>query len=123
MNDSPPPGVDSATRAALDSFLRQVAERFPLHEAILYGSRARGDARPDSDADVMLLLHGTPEPFMRTKLDMADIAFDAMLDTGIRVQPLPVWGDEWREPDTWSNPELLRNIEQTGIRVWPAPLI
>lgn len=59
---------------------------------------------------------------MSTKLDMADLAFDVMLDTGIRIQPLPIWLQQWTQPDTWSNPELLQNIAHTGIQVWLASL-
>ena len=40
----------------------------------------------------------------------ADIAFEVLLETGIRVQPLPVWEDEWQHPENYSNPRLLANI-------------
>ena len=113
--------VDPATRMAVNAFLNRLAPRFPVREAILFGSRAQGSPRPDSDADLAIVLHGAREPFMQTKLSMADIAFDAMLESGIMIQPLPVWDADRREPDRWLNPELLRNIERTGIRVWQAP--
>lgn len=109
---------DPKTRAAIDAFIERLKPRFALREAILFGSRARGDARPDSDADVAVVLRGERGPFMQTKLEMADIAFDTMLDSGVRIQPLPIWDEDRRDPDHWSNPELLRNIEQMGIRVW-----
>lgn len=112
--------VDPTTRNAIQAFIERVASRYPLHEAILFGSRARGDARPDSDADVAIVLEGPEGSFIQTKLDMADIAFDVMLDTGIRIQPLPIWTDQWRQPDTWLNPELLDNIAHTGIHLWQA---
>lgn len=93
-----------------------------MRDALLFGSRAHGEARPDSDADIVILLHGPRGSFMQTKLEMADIAFDAMLDTGIRIQPLPVWEDEWSNPDSWPNSELLHNVKRSGIRVWhPSP--
>lgn len=37
------------------------AER--LHSVILYGSEARGEAEPDSDIDIMVLLHGPVDSF------------------------------------------------------------
>ena len=84
--------------------------------AILFGSRARRSHRPESDADVAVLLHGSPGKFVATKLAMADLAYDILLETGIRIQPLPIWEDEWEHPEAYSNPHLLHNIEREGIR-------
>lgn len=110
--------IDPLTKQAVNAFLEKVSSRLPVRDAVLFGSRAHGRARPDSDADVAILLRGARGSFVQTKLEMADIAFDAMLDTGIRIQPLPVWEDEWSDPDSWPNPELLHNVKQSGIRVW-----
>lgn len=54
---------------------------------------------------------------MGTKLEMADVAFDVLLETGIHISPLPIWQDEWEHPDTYSNPALLRYIDREGIRL------
>jgi predicted nucleotidyltransferase len=45
-------GVD---RDRLDGFLKRVQARFPLHRAILVGSRARGDELVESDYDLVLV--------------------------------------------------------------------
>lgn len=82
---------------------------------MLLGSKARDTAHPGSDTDVAVLLTGEPGDFVSTKLEMADIAFDLLLDTGIRIQPLPIWEDQWAHPGQYSNPELLKNIELEGI--------
>ena len=42
----------------LRDFKNRVGERLPLHAMILFGSRARGDADPDSDMDVLVILKG-----------------------------------------------------------------
>ncbi len=109
--------LDEATASTLDAFLDRVEAQFPLHSAVLFGSRARGDFQPDSDADVAVLLTGQRGKFMEAKLAMADMAFDVMLDTGIRIEPLPVWMDEWASPDTYRNPYLLRNIAKDGVMI------
>lgn len=109
--------LDEATTHTIDVFLERVKAQFPLHSAVLFGSRARGDFRPDSDADVAVLLSGQHRKFMDVKLAMADIAFDVMLDTGIRIEPLPVWMDEWANPDAYRNPFLLRNIANDGVLI------
>lgn len=78
------------TRQAAQAIVARVAAAYPVTQAILFGSRARGTERPDSDADVAVLLKGHGH-FLRTKMAMADMAYDVLLDTGIRIQPLPIW--------------------------------
>jgi predicted nucleotidyltransferase len=106
--------IDSGTRHAAQLFMRRVAGQYAVAGGILFGSRARQTQRPDSDADIAVLLRGTHARFLPTKLAMADIAFEVLLETGIRVQPLPIWEDEWQHPETYSNPELLKNIARDG---------
>lgn len=107
--------VDKETANAMRAFIEKVAGNYDLVGAILFGSRARKTHRPDSDADVAVLLHGSPGKFVSTKLAMDDLAYDVLLEIGIRIQPLPIWEEEWQHPETYSNPSLLRNIEQEGI--------
>lgn len=109
--------LDANTAHALDLFLEQVRAVFDVEGAYLFGSRARQDHRPDSDADVAILLRGQHQRFLHTKLAMADIAYDVLLETGIDISPLPVWLDEWEHPETWSNPRLLENIAREGVRL------
>ncbi|MFC2086961.1 nucleotidyltransferase domain-containing protein, partial [Bacteroidota bacterium] len=38
--------------------IKQIADKnYPNSEIILYGSRARGDAKPNSDWDILILLN------------------------------------------------------------------
>lgn len=109
--------IDHDTEVAARKFLAKIAGAYDIAGAILFGSRARNEHRPDSDADIAILLKGDPAPFIKTKLAMADLAYDVLLDTGIRIQPLPIWEKEWLHPDDYSNPALLHAIEQQGIRL------
>ncbi len=109
--------LDFQTDSAVRQFLARIGDQFDVVGAIVYGSRARGTHRPDSDADLAVLLKGERQRFMTAKKAMADVAFDVMLDTGILVSPLPIWLDEWNVPDDYSNPALLKNIVKEGIKV------
>ena len=109
--------IDPETLGAARAFLNRVAARYDVAGAFLFGSRARRSHRPDSDADVAVLLHGRPGKFVATKLTMADLAYDVLLDTGIRIQPLPIWEGQWEHPESYSNPRLLENIKREGIRL------
>lgn len=45
------------------------------------------------------------------------MAYEVQLETGVLIQPLPVWENEWRHPETYKNPALLRNISRDGVRL------
>ena len=109
--------IDSGTRAAIRAFIKKIALKYEMDRAILFGSRARMSHRTDSDADVAVLLHGRSGKFVATKLAMADIAYEVLLETGIRIQPLPIWAEEWAHPESYLNPRLLENIEREGILI------
>ncbi|MFT3813100.1 MAG: nucleotidyltransferase domain-containing protein [Acidovorax sp.] len=109
--------IDPATEAAVRQFLALIASRYDMAGAIVYGSRARGTHRPDSDADVAVLLNGAHQRVLPTALAMSDAAYDVLLETGINITPLPVWMDEWRHPEQSSNPALLHNIAREGVRL------
>ena len=107
--------VTTNTLTATRAFAERVAHAYPTQKAILFGSRARGTEHDESDADVAIILKGAIGPFIKTKMAMNDIAYDILLDTGIRIQPLPVWEAEWAHPENYSNPHLLFNIARDGI--------
>ena len=107
--------IPAHTLAATRAFAARVASAYPTQQTILFGSRARGTAHDESDADVAVILSGSPDHFIKTKMAMNDIAYDILLDTGIRIQPLPVWEGEWVHPERYSNPHLLHNIAREGI--------
>ena len=109
--------IDAATEAAVRAFLARAGEHHDIAAAYLFGSRARQTHRPDSDADVAVILNGPVGDFVETKLEMADLAFDVLLETGVLVQALPIRVDEWERPEDYRNPELMRNIRREGVRL------
>ena len=109
--------IDHATEQAVRRFLAVIASRYDMAGAIVYGSRARGTHRPNSDADVAVLLKGEHQRVLTTTLSMADVAYDVLLETGINIAPLPVWLDEWEHPERYSNPSPLHNIAHEGVRL------
>jgi predicted nucleotidyltransferase len=109
--------MDPETERAARAFLQIVAGRYDVAGAVLFGSRSGSDFRSDSDADIAVLLHGARKPRVDAALDMADIAFDVLMETGVLVEALPIWEDEWEHPDRFSNPALIENIRHQGIRL------
>ena len=82
---------------------------------ILYGSRTRGDAKADSDWDLLIIVEQT------TALSLADCGMltDALLEYGwnnnIEVNPLVLTSKQWEKQQ---HTLFYHNIQQDGITLW-----
>ena len=109
--------VDAKTERVARAFMRRLRGRYAVRESILFGSRARHTHRTDSDADIAVVLKGSSGDRTAAALDMAGLAFDVLLETGILVEALPLWEDELEHPERFGNPTLIRNIRREGLRL------
>lgn len=107
--------LDPATESAANAFRDKLGQHFEVNRALLFGSRARNTHTVESDADIAVVLRGVTGKFIETKFAMDDLAYEVLLDTGIRIQPLPIWQEEWDHPEIYSNPRLIQNIKKDGI--------
>jgi uncharacterized protein len=107
--------ADVDTVGAACEFVRRASARYSVRSAVLFGSRARGTHRSDSDVDIAIVLQGQRGKLIETSIEMADIAFELLLETKVYIQPLPIWEDEWNHPETHSNPQLVENIRREGL--------
>ena len=60
--------------AVLDDLVRRIAEQFSPDKIILFGSRARGEAGPDSDIDLLVLFSEVADPNKRAAELYASLA-------------------------------------------------
>ena len=72
--------------------------------------------RENSDIDSIQEDWANPEKLSAL---MADIPFDVMLQTGIVIEAIPFWEDEWAYPERFGNPALIENIRREGIALGP----
>jgi len=107
--------ADVDTVGAAREFVRRASARYSVRSAVLFGSRARGTHRSDSDVDIAIVLQGQRGNLIETSIEMADIAFELLLETNVYIQPLPIWEKEWDYPETHSNPHLVENIRREGL--------
>jgi predicted nucleotidyltransferase len=82
----PHPPLSSALLHALESYRARLAARFGgrLVRVALFGSRARGEAREDSDVDVLVLIEGAD--FWEQR-EAAQIAGDVAVEDGVWLSP------------------------------------
>ena len=76
--------LDPDTESAVRAFLARLPADLRLEYAILYGSRARGEERPDSDADLALIL-AEGEGDWQLVGSLSELAYDVFLERGILV--------------------------------------
>jgi len=91
--------------------IHQVA---PTATAILYGSEARGDARADSDIDVLILLDGDKRDLKREDMLSGEL-YDIELATGVLISPMIMLRKQW-ENRPFKTPFYV-NVMNEGIRI------
>lgn len=93
-----------------------------ISRVILYGSRARGDHRRDSDIDIAIVLPGADPndgTMFESMMRLGALSFNIMLkmDFPIDVRAVLVWENELREPEKQHNPDFYRNVLTDGIDI------
>ena len=86
----------------------------PTATAILYGSEARGDARPDSDIDVLVLLEGDKRDLHRES-EVSGALYEVELATGVLVSPMIMLRSQW-ENRPFKTPFYI-NVMNEGVRL------
>ena len=91
-----------------------IHQKDPNAEAILFGSRARGDFRPDSDWDILILVD---DPKFTNELDdkFRDELYDIELESGQNISILIYPKDYWEKELLYS--PLYSNVAKEGIRL------
>lgn len=109
---TPPPMETDIRVEPLAEFKRRAGAALPgrVKRVALFGSRARGNAEPDSDWDVAVFVSGTPSPADRRAL--ADTAYDLLLDSGAFIRPIAIPFARLEEDSLF-----LRHIRDEGILV------
>lgn len=87
--------------------LRQAA---PDLQIILYGSEARGEARADSDIDLLLLVNKDPVT-LQDKVNLTDPLYDIELEIGVQINPIVESAGKWGKVVT----PFYENVVKDGI--------
>lgn len=104
---------------ALHEFLTCVRRHYGarLLEVVLFGSRARGDARPDSDADLAVILDDGEWRFWAEKKRLADMSYEAQIEAGPKIQAWPIARSEWEDPARHRNRAFVEAIKRDARKL------
>jgi predicted nucleotidyltransferase len=110
-DDSQPRGETAGESRRVLELYRALAQAHlgdELDRIVLFGSRARGDQRADSDWDVAVFLRHPITPSDQRRVSA--IGHDVMCETGALIQSVALPAERWNASD-----EFTRRIRRDGI--------
>lgn len=116
--------LSAQEQTALAEYQSRLLAQFPqrIRRIALFGSKARGDAGPESDLDVLVVLSnggksqsgfyplGLTDPAWR---EIVGMTFDLLMEYGVDISPTVISEDEFDE-----QPPLVQTIVREGIELW-----
>jgi len=104
-------------RDALDGFVAAVRAHYGprLHDILVFGSRARGDNRDDSDIDLAIIFEDSDWDYWSRKFELLDMSWDAYIEANLDIEPWPVSKNVWDHPESHRNPRFIRAVQKDAI--------
>jgi predicted nucleotidyltransferase len=113
------PPTDTQVDDALAQFAAATRKQYGdrLYGVYLFGSRARGDHRADSDADVAVVLEDGDWIEWKERWKLNRIAYEHCLENGIVIQPWPFSISRWQSQNLQSSTGLIVSARRDAVPI------
>lgn len=104
----------------LEQYVTEIKKIYGSHlcRVILYGSYARGDFRPDSDVDIMILLDMSDLDLKAYSQQLSYMTYDFNLDHDLDIKPIAKSEEHFRK---WVlNYPFYENVNKEGVVLYGA---
>jgi predicted nucleotidyltransferase len=107
--------LSSAEHQAVHTFLARIRDELSVSTvtATVFGSRARGEGRPESDLDLLVVLERDD---FATRRRIFDVAYEVYIETDIMIAPLVISRGALNTLKQ-SGRRLAREIERDGVPI------
>ncbi len=109
--------MDSQSEAAAQEVKAALAQAYGDRLAALYvfGSRARGDHRPDSDLDLAVILRNASPSLASVDDALLEVIYPIEIDRGVHIQAWALAADDAGQPSTAFRSRLAETVRREGI--------
>lgn len=107
--------MPQAMQNLLEQYIAEIKKIYGVHlrKVILYGSYARGDFRPDSDIDIMILVNLSDMDLKEYSQHLSYMTYDFNLDNDLDIKPIAKSESHFRK---WiDNYPFYANIYKEGV--------
>ena len=112
--------VPDELQKVLDRYAQEIRNIYGtnLKAIILYGSYARGDFRPDSDVDIMILVSMNDDAIADSMDRLYGVSYDFWWEYEVDINPVVKNETHFRN---WTeNYPFYSNISREGVRIYAA---
>jgi len=105
---------------AIETFLVRLGTLYPgrILQAILFGSKARGAAHPESDIDILLVADTDDWRFRHA---VSDVASDVSLEYDVLIGPRIIEQTHWKQMAR-EGFSLYENVIREGVPISSGPI-
>ncbi len=110
--------MSQSTQKLIKQYVLQIQNIYGAHlrQIILYGSYARGDFKPDSDVDIMILLDMSDLELKKYSQRLSCMTYDFNLDNDIDIKPIAKSEEHFKK---WIvNYPFYANIHKEGVLLY-----